>query len=165
MSRRCRRFAKGNSDSLPDTQNPLFAEAQAPYGEAGRRRATLGDPREHGDLPDVYIAMGQTAENVAQLTVSAAQEQDGSAVLSQNRAEKAIENGFFAREIAPVTLPDGTVVAQDDGPRAGITSKPSACSSRSSVPTAPSPRATPARSMTAPRRLSSCATPRRRSSA
>ena len=42
-------------------------------------------------------------------------------VRSQNRAEEAIKNGFFAREISPVTLPDGTVVSTDDGPRAGTT--------------------------------------------
>ena len=65
--------------------------------------------------------MGQTAENVAtSLGISRAR-QDEWGVTSQNRAEKAIANGFFEREIAPVTLPDGTVVTKDDGPRAGVT--------------------------------------------
>ena len=63
--------------------------------------------------------MGQTAENVAQLKGVTRAEQDEFGVRSQNLAEKAIANGFWAREITPVTLPDGTVVSTDDGPRAG----------------------------------------------
>ncbi|MCX4406032.1 MULTISPECIES: acetyl-CoA C-acetyltransferase [unclassified Streptomyces] len=115
------RFTKGNSDSLPDTQNPVFADAQARTAELAAGGRTWSDPRGDGDLPDAYIAMGQTAENVAQFTGISREEQDRWAVLSQNRAEEALKNGFFAREIAPVTLPDGTVVAQDDSPRAGTT--------------------------------------------
>jgi acetyl-CoA C-acetyltransferase len=65
--------------------------------------------------------MGQTAENVAQLTGVTREEQDAFGVRSQNLAEKAIANGFWARDITPVTLPDGTVVDSDDGPRAGVT--------------------------------------------
>ena len=72
-------------------------------------------------MPDVYIAMGQTAENVATLRGVSRLEQDQWGVESQNRAEKAIADGFFEREITPVTLPDGTVVSKDDGPRAGTT--------------------------------------------
>jgi acetyl-CoA C-acetyltransferase len=47
--------------------------------------------------------------------------QDEWGVISQNRAEKAIVDGFFAREITPITTPDGTVVAADDCPRSGVT--------------------------------------------
>jgi acetyl-CoA C-acetyltransferase len=65
--------------------------------------------------------MGQTAENVATLRGVSRAEQDAWGVESQNRAEKAIADGFFAREITPITLPDGTVVSADDGPRAGVT--------------------------------------------
>ena len=65
--------------------------------------------------------MGQTAENVAQLTGITREEQDAFAVRSQNRAEKAAANGFWDREITPITLPDGTSVAADDSPRAGVT--------------------------------------------
>jgi acetyl-CoA C-acetyltransferase len=72
-------------------------------------------------VPDVYIAMGQTAENVATSRGISRADQDVFGVRSQNLAEKAINNGFFAREITPVTLPDGTVVSKDDGPRAGTT--------------------------------------------
>ncbi len=79
------------------------------------------DPREDGALPDVYVAMGQTAENVATLRGLRREELDEFGVRSQNLAEKAIDAGFWAREITPVTLPDGRVVSADDGPRAGVT--------------------------------------------
>ena len=119
------RFAKGTSDSWPDTQNPLFADARArtkAVAEGGS--ADTGDwhdPREDGLLPDAYIAMGQTAENVARLRGLTREELDEFGVRSQNLAEKAIAEGFWAREITPVTTPDGLVVTQDDGPRAGVT--------------------------------------------
>ncbi|MFE2719828.1 acetyl-CoA C-acetyltransferase [Streptomyces mirabilis] len=115
------RFTKGNSDSLPDTQNPVFAKAQVRTAELAAGDRTWSDPRGEGDLPDAYVAMGQTAENVAQFTGISREEQDRWAVRSQKRAEEALKNGFFAREIAPVTLPDGSVVTQDDSPRAGTT--------------------------------------------
>ena len=88
---------------------------------SARTNATWTDPREEGLLPDVYLAMGQTAENVATSRGVSRQRQDEWGVTSQNRAEKAIADGFFAREILPVTLTDGTVVSRDDGPRAGVT--------------------------------------------
>ncbi|WP_017592287.1 acetyl-CoA C-acetyltransferase [Nocardiopsis potens] len=116
------RFTKGNSDSLPDTKNPLFAGAEertAKRAEGGA--AAWTDPREDGEVPDVYIAMGQTAENVVQMRGLSRQRQDEFGVRSQNLAEKAIENGFWEREITPVTLPDGTVASKDDGPRPGTT--------------------------------------------
>ncbi|GAA3442282.1 acetyl-CoA C-acetyltransferase [Planomonospora venezuelensis] len=116
------RFAKGNSDSLPDTQNPLFGEAHARSKQAAEGGAPLWhDPREDGALPDIYIAMGQTAENLAGIKGISRQEQDEFGVRSQNLAEKAIANGFWEKDITPVTLPDGTVVSKDDGPRAGTT--------------------------------------------
>ncbi|GAA3979597.1 acetyl-CoA C-acetyltransferase [Thermobifida alba] len=116
------RFTKGNSDSLPDTKNPLFAAAEARTAKRAEGGAEpWRDPREDGELPDVYIAMGQTAENVAQLRGISRQRQDEFGVRSQNLAEKSIDNGFWAREITPVTLPDGTVVSADDGPRRGTT--------------------------------------------
>jgi len=116
------RFVKGNSDGLPDTQNPLFADAQARVAKAAESGADgWTDPREDGDVPDIYIAMGQTAENLAAIKDVSRQEMDEFAVRSQNLAEKAIAEGFWAREITPVTLPDGSVVSADDGPRAGTT--------------------------------------------
>lgn len=102
-------------------QNPKFDDAKARTEQTAKDNSTWSDPREDGNLPDVYIAMGQTAENVATLRGISRERQDEWGVSSQNRAEKAIADGFFAREIAPVTLPDGTVVSTDDGPRAGVT--------------------------------------------
>ena len=115
------RFVKGTSDHLPDTRNPLFDEAQERTNEQAQGGQTWQDPRENGKLPDIYIAMGQTAENLAQLRGLDRKELDEFAVRSQNLAEKAIENGFWANEITPVTTPDGTEVTGDDGPRAGVT--------------------------------------------
>ncbi|WP_231157716.1 acetyl-CoA C-acetyltransferase [Streptomyces sp. CNZ748] len=116
------RFTKGNSDSLPDTRNPLFAEAEARTAAVAETEgSTWHDPREDGLVPDPYIAMGQTAENLARWKGVTRQEMDEFGVRSQNLAEEAIKNGFWEREITPVTLPDGTVVSKDDGPRAGVT--------------------------------------------
>ena len=115
------RFFKGNADGLPDTQNPVFAEAQARTEKFAAGGQTWVDPRTEGMLPDVYLAMGQTAENVAQRARITRAEQDAFGVRSQNLAEKAIADGFWARDITPVTLPDGTRVTGDDGPRAGVT--------------------------------------------
>ncbi|WTW92122.1 acetyl-CoA C-acetyltransferase [Streptomycetaceae bacterium NBC_01309] len=115
------RYFKGTADGLPDTQNPVFGDAQAHTAELAEGGGTWADPRTSGLLPDLYIAMGQTAENVAQLMGVTRADQDAFGVRSQNLAEKAIADGFWARDITPVTLPDGTVVSKDDGPRAGVT--------------------------------------------
>ncbi|MBP2370902.1 acetyl-CoA C-acetyltransferase [Pseudonocardia parietis] len=116
------RFAYGTSDSWPDTHNPLFAGAEARTQETAEQASeTWTDPREQGLLPDAYIAMGQTAENLARHSGVSREEMDRFAVQSQNRAEKAIADGFYEREITPVTLPDGTTVRTDDGPRPGTT--------------------------------------------
>ncbi|PWK91541.1 acetyl-CoA C-acetyltransferase [Lentzea atacamensis] len=116
------RFAKGSSDSWPDTHNPLFADAEARTVSVAQSGADEWvDPRSLGVVPDIYIPMGQTAENLALLKGVSRQEMDEFGVRSQNLAEKAIADGFWAREITPVTLPDGTVVSADDGPRAGVT--------------------------------------------
>jgi acetyl-CoA C-acetyltransferase len=116
------RFVKGNSDSLPDTHNPVFTDAQARVAKVAESGAdSWHDPREDGDVPDIYVAMGQTAENLALYKDVSRQDMDEFAVRSQNLAEKAIDEGFWEREITPVTTPDGTVVSKDDGPRAGTT--------------------------------------------
>ncbi|MEO3782514.1 acetyl-CoA C-acetyltransferase [Actinocorallia sp. B10E7] len=114
-------FAFGSSDGLPNTQNEKFAPAEARTAKLAEGGQDWTDPREEGILPDVYIAMGQTAENVARLKGVSRQSQDEFGVRSQNLTEKGIENGFWATDITPVTLPDGTVVNKDDGPRAGTT--------------------------------------------
>jgi acetyl-CoA C-acetyltransferase len=119
------RLAKGSSDSWPDTHNQAFSDSgrrteRIAAGEVEGSRPWR-DPREDGLTPDVYIAMGQTAENVAELRGVSREQQDEFGVRSQNLAEKAIANGFWQREITPVTLPDGSVVSADDGPRPGTT--------------------------------------------
>ncbi|WP_371653112.1 MULTISPECIES: acetyl-CoA C-acetyltransferase [unclassified Streptomyces] len=116
------RSVKGSSDGLPDTHNPFFADAEARTAAVAESAgASWHDPREDGLVPDAYIAMGQTAENLARVKGVTRADMDEFGVRSQNLAEEAIKNGFWAREITPVTTPDGTVVATDDGPRAGVT--------------------------------------------
>jgi acetyl-CoA C-acetyltransferase len=109
------RFAKGNSDSLPDTKNPLFEKP----ADRTRLREQGGQPTwtPPEGLPDIYVAMGQTAENVRELEKVTRQDMDSFAALSQNRAVESQRNGFFEREITPLTLPDGTEARTDDGPR------------------------------------------------
>ena len=111
----------GAGGSKADWQNPRFADAVARTARTAAGNIPWTDPREDGQLPDIYLAMGQTAENVAGLRGISRERQDEWGVTSQNRAEKAIADGFFAREITPITTPDGTVVSTDDGPRPGVT--------------------------------------------
>jgi acetyl-CoA C-acetyltransferase len=125
------RYARGSSDGLPPEaqtlvgggwQNPRFDDARARSEKRAQGGAEVWhDPRGDGDLPDIYLAMGQTAENLAELEGVTRQDMDEFGVRSQNLAEKAIADGFWAREITPVTTPSGDVVATDDGPRPGVT--------------------------------------------
>ena len=110
------RYGAGASDTAP---NPIFADA----GSRTKERAGGGQPSwtPPEGLPDLYIAMGQTAENVRELEGVSRREMDEFGALSQQRAVASVENGFFEREIVPLTLPDGTVVRTDDGPRPGTT--------------------------------------------
>src|SRR4051794_6845904 len=116
------RFERGMADGLPGTENPLFDEAvtRTAYRALGGA-SDWHDPRTDGTLPDVYLAMGQTAENVAQHLNMSRADQDHFAVRSQNLAEKAIADGFWAKDITPVKLADGSIVSTDDGPRPGTT--------------------------------------------
>jgi acetyl-CoA C-acetyltransferase len=112
------RFAYGASDTGP--HNPLFAESE---GRTEERAAAVTEPWTPltGSLPDIYIAMGQTAENVAEYEKVSREEMDKFALLSQTRAAASQENGFFEREIIPVTLADGTLISKDDCPRPSTT--------------------------------------------
>jgi acetyl-CoA C-acetyltransferase len=111
------RYMYGAADSGP--HNEQFADAE------GRTAARTGEGTDTwtppSGLPDIYIAMGQTAENVAQFKNVSRQAQDEFGVASQNRAEAAQARGFFENEITPYTLPNGDVVSTDDGIRAGTT--------------------------------------------
>ncbi len=111
------RYRNGAADTGP--HNEAFAEAEA---RTAARTPAAGEPwAPLAGLPDVYIAMGQTAENVAEFKKVSREEQDEFALQSQTRAVAAQESGFFDREIIPVTTPNGDVVTKDDGPRAGTT--------------------------------------------
>jgi len=118
------RFVKGNSDMIPGQEltNPLFADSQQRTHKASQGGVdSWTDPRERGELPDVYIAMGQTAENVALLKDVSREEMDEYAARSQQLFEKAAADGFWDRDVIPITTPDGQTVDKDDSPRAGTT--------------------------------------------
>jgi len=113
------RYAHGAADTGP--HNPLFAEAEA---RTAARAVKFDEPWTYpAGYGDIYIAMGQTAENVAELEGVSREDMDAFALQSQQRAAAAIEQGFFEREIIPVTLPDGTVVSTDDCPRPATTAE------------------------------------------
>jgi acetyl-CoA C-acetyltransferase len=110
------RYLHGASDTGP--HNPDFAEAEARTAERSQGAGSWEPP---AGLPDIYIAMGQTAENVVLAEGVTREEMDEWGARSQQRAVAAQERGLFDREITPVTLADGTVVSKDDGPRPGTT--------------------------------------------
>ena len=111
------RYVHGAADVGP--HNAIFAEAEARTAARAPEAAEPWQP--HPGLDDVYIAMGQTAENVAEYKHVSRRTQDEFALVSQTRAVESVENGFFEREIVPVTTPNGTVVTRDDGPRPNTT--------------------------------------------
>jgi acetyl-CoA C-acetyltransferase len=111
------RYSNGFADGGP--HHPAFAEAETRTTERGNGAASWEPPTDH--LPDIYIAMGQTAENVRLLENVGRQEMDEFAALSQQRAVGNQENGYWDGEITPLTTPSGTTVTKDDGPRAGTT--------------------------------------------
>ncbi len=111
------RYGYGASDTA--AHNEKFSDAEARTAQRSGGDTETWAPSE--GLPDLYIAMGQTAENVAESQNVSKQAQDEWGVRSQNRAEDAQNRGFFEREITPYTLSDGTVVSSDDGIRAGTT--------------------------------------------
>ena len=116
------RFAKGTSDHLPDTQNPLFDDAQARTDKPRRGRRRTGTTRARtASSPTSTSRWARPPRTSPRCAAWTASELDEFGVRSQNLAEKAINDGFWAREITPVTTPDGTVVTADDGPRAGVT--------------------------------------------
>ncbi|HEY9267051.1 MAG TPA: acetyl-CoA C-acetyltransferase [Mycobacterium sp.] len=114
------RFSNGWSDN-PEGQNPLVADAQVRTAQLTTGGQEWEDPRTTARLPDIYITMGQTDENVAQVAGISRADQDAFGVRSHNLVGQAIADGFWARDITPVTRPDGAVVNADDGPRAGVT--------------------------------------------
>ena len=117
-------YVHGSSDSVAGVKltNPRFDEAQERSAKTAETEdAEWHDPREDGLVPDVYVAMGQTAENLARRKGVSRAEMDEFAARSQQLAEQAQASGFWDREITPVQLPDGTTMTRDDSPRAGVT--------------------------------------------
>jgi len=112
------RFQFGAADTGP--HNSKFADAEAVSHERTNGASSWEPP---AGLPDIYIAMGQTAENVRLAENVSRRDMDEFAALSQQRAVESQKNGFFEREITPVTLADGTIVSKDDGPRDGTTAE------------------------------------------
>lgn len=112
------RYASGASDTAP---NPVFK----PSGERTKLRAQGGQPKWMAPtgLPDYYISMGQTAENVREIENVSREEMDAFGARSQQLAVANQKNGFFEREITPLTLPNGTIISKDDGPRDGTTAE------------------------------------------
>jgi len=100
-----------------DDKHPAFVGPGRRSARSADDGATWHDPRDDDELPDLYIAMGITAENVATLRGVSRADQDAFAARSQQLAARATAGGFYAREIAPLTLDDGTVVDADDSPR------------------------------------------------
>ena len=110
----------GAGETGAQNHNPLFEPARQRTAARAESNTPWTDPRLGDRMPDIYIAMGQTAENVATSYGISRADQDEWAVLSQNRAEAAIASGFYAREITPYGRRDGTVVDRDDSPRPGV---------------------------------------------
>jgi acetyl-CoA C-acetyltransferase len=124
------RFKAGGSDTPPVTPDDPKGLGPNPYLDVmfdtahqrslARAKGGAGvwhDPRQDGQLPDYYISMGLTAENVAGYSNVSRADQDEFALRSQTLAAKALANGFWAKEITPVTFPDGTVMDADESPR------------------------------------------------
>ena len=113
------RFVNGKADGMENTKNPRFPQ------ERSTLYATEGTPAwtPAEGLPDAYMGMGLTAENVASYKKVSREDQDAFAAQSQQRAVAAQKSGFFAEEITPITLPDGSVFSVDEGPRDGTTAE------------------------------------------
>lgn len=117
-------YSKGEADSIPNTMNPIFADAQErTERRSGESTVIWSDPRIGGHLPDIYIDMGQTAENVANVYGVSRQDQDDYALLSQQRTKDSIDRGFWNRDITPYTTSSGETVVVDDSPRPTTTAE------------------------------------------
>lgn len=112
------RFGVGKADGMENSINPRFADAMARTNQRSQGGGPSWSPGQ--GLPDIYIAMGQTAENVAEAENVSRAEMDEFAAMSQQRAVAHVEKGHFDREITPVEA-GGQLVSKDDGPRPGTT--------------------------------------------
>ena len=110
----CSRVVDRNPDPRPDERHPMFEVRGAGAGP-------WADPREHGAVPDAFMSMGLTAENVADVFGVSRAEMDDYACRSQDLAAKSAADGFWAREIIPLTLTGGGTLDHDESPRPGTT--------------------------------------------
>jgi acetyl-CoA C-acetyltransferase len=94
-------FARTDVDNLPDSRSPRFEEAAARSRRNAESAETWTDPRLDGLVPDVYIHMGQTAENVADLSGISRHDQDQFALRSQTLTAESAAHGFWAEEVTP----------------------------------------------------------------
>ncbi len=129
------RYCASSLESIREAANAIRAGEGDTYIAAGvewvsrynerQEAAGVADQNEklqgNDGQPNAYIAMGLTAENVADKWEVSRADMDKYAQRSQQLAVASQESGFFGREIVPVTLPDGTMVAKDEGPRASST--------------------------------------------
>jgi acetyl-CoA C-acetyltransferase len=129
------RYCASSLDAIRHAANAVKAGQGDTYVAAGvewvsrynERQEAAGVADQHPRLqgkdgdPDAYIAMGLTAENVAERYEVSRADMDKYAQRSQELAVASQESGFFDREIVPVKLDDGNEVAKDDGPRATST--------------------------------------------
>jgi acetyl-CoA C-acetyltransferase len=126
------RYCASGLDAIRSAANSIVAGQGDTYIAAGvewvsqynERHEVAGQADQHEKLqgrepgqPNVYIAMGDTAVNVAKRYEVSRADMDKYAQRSQELAVQSREDGFFDREILPVPLPDGTEIAKDDGPR------------------------------------------------
>jgi acetyl-CoA C-acetyltransferase len=108
------RVGDRNPDPRPEERHPMF-------GGHGPGAGGWVDPRELGNVPDAFMAMGETAENIASLYDVSRAEMDDFACRSQELTAKSDREGFWAREITPLTLSGGGILDRDDCPRPGTT--------------------------------------------
>lgn len=114
-------LAELSPDADPRSHSPFFRSAEQRTADAATQDAAWEDPRLRGLVPNLYIGMGDTAENVASTWGISRAEQDEFALLSQRRAELSSDTGFWAREIVPVRNEKNELVETDDGPRRATT--------------------------------------------
>lgn len=117
----CSSYPTNDADAIPGTMNPIFDTARERSEQRIEQNPDWFDPRAGSELPDVYLDMGQTAENVASMANVSRAEADAFALLSHQRAFSAQTRGFWAKDITPLLLPDGTTVSHDDSPRPDTT--------------------------------------------
>jgi acetyl-CoA C-acetyltransferase len=94
-----------------------YNERTEPAGAADQNEKLQGKD----GTPNAYIEMGVTAVNVAKRYEVSRADMDKYAQRSQELAVKSQEDGFFDREIVPVSDHEGNEVAKDDGPRPSST--------------------------------------------